>query len=472
MPSNITLELVDGVRVVVPDSLDLITSYVLQEQQDWFEDEIKFLRRLVRPGQKVIDIGANCGVYALTLARLVGPTGRVWAFEPASATANLLAAGIAANGFTNVELIRSALSSAPGTAQFSIKEHSELNELVRDGQSNGATETVSCVTLNASMADHGWKDIDFVKIDAEGEEANILHSGARFLADESPLIQYEIKTRTVRLDLVELFSDLGYQSYRLVPGLDLLVPFDIKEPIDDYLLNLFCCKPDKAAGLAAQGFLIEPGTDTSAARLLETGRVFNSSDTHAWRTALVGLPYGALLADEWAQQMAAHDEHAVEEPLFHYALSRDTSLQKAERFAALEASYQGFRRLCETQPAYLRRCSLARVAFDYGARGVAVNALGQLCEMILKQSQVDAFEPFLAPGARFDSLSPGSPELVPNWIVGAVFEELERNQNYSSYYTGKASQRRLEIIRDLGFSSDEMQRRLALIQRRFGAVEG
>src|SRR5438105_44340 len=99
MPSNITLELVDGVRVVVPDSLEQITTYVLQEQRDWFEDEIRFLRRLIQPGQKAIDIGANVGVYALTLARLVGPTGRIWAFEPASATANLLAAGVAANNF-------------------------------------------------------------------------------------------------------------------------------------------------------------------------------------------------------------------------------------------------------------------------------------------------------------------------------------------------------------------------------------
>lgn len=47
MTSTITLTLVDGVRIVVPDSLDLITPYVLQEQQDWFEDEIKFVRFLL-----------------------------------------------------------------------------------------------------------------------------------------------------------------------------------------------------------------------------------------------------------------------------------------------------------------------------------------------------------------------------------------------------------------------------------------
>src|SRR5688572_23160072 len=109
MHPTITVTLVDGARVVVPDTLDLITPYVLQEQLDWFEDEIKFLRRLLRPGQHVIDIGANYGVYALSMARAVGPTGRVWAFEPASSTAGLLAQSIATNDFGHVVLEQCAL---------------------------------------------------------------------------------------------------------------------------------------------------------------------------------------------------------------------------------------------------------------------------------------------------------------------------------------------------------------------------
>jgi protein O-GlcNAc transferase len=104
MPATTTLKMVDGVLVVVPDSLDLITSYVLQEQQDWFEEEIKFVRRLLDPGDHVMDIGANYGVYSLSMAQAVGATGRVWAFEPASSTASLLAKGIAANGFTRLLL--------------------------------------------------------------------------------------------------------------------------------------------------------------------------------------------------------------------------------------------------------------------------------------------------------------------------------------------------------------------------------
>jgi predicted methyltransferase len=112
MTSTTTLTMIDGVRVVVPDSLNLITPYVLREQLDWFEDEIKFLRRLLQPGQQVIEIGANYGVYTLSMAKSVGPAGRVWAFEPASGTAALLAEGIASNDFRQVTLEQSALSNS------------------------------------------------------------------------------------------------------------------------------------------------------------------------------------------------------------------------------------------------------------------------------------------------------------------------------------------------------------------------
>jgi len=47
------LTLVDGVKIVVPNSLNLITPYVLREQPDFFEDELKSVSKLIGPGQKV-----------------------------------------------------------------------------------------------------------------------------------------------------------------------------------------------------------------------------------------------------------------------------------------------------------------------------------------------------------------------------------------------------------------------------------
>ena len=251
MTRTATLEIAGGVRVVTPDSVTLLTPYVLYEQQDWFEDEIVFLRRLLQPGQRAIDIGANYGVYTLSMAKSVGPTGAVWAFEPASSTAAFLAQGIEANKFTQVTLERSALSRECGTAQLTLNDNSEINALVRAGQSAGASETVRIVTLDDCLQRYGWKDIDFVKIDAEGEEARILEGGRRFFADCSPLILYEVRVdQAFHLELVGRFAALGYESYRLVPGLGLLVPFDAAATPDGYLLNLFCCKQDRAASLA------------------------------------------------------------------------------------------------------------------------------------------------------------------------------------------------------------------------------
>ncbi|MFQ5636195.1 MAG: FkbM family methyltransferase [Gammaproteobacteria bacterium] len=165
MQSKVTLTMVDDVKVVVPDSLDLITPYVLREQRDWFEDEIKFLRRALEPGQQVVDIGANYGLYTLSIAKTVGPDGHVWAFEPATATAQCLEASIAANAFEHVTLERCALSNTEGTAHLSVHDQSELNALVRDCEPAYPTEAVRLVSLDGYRKEAAWPDIDFIKID-------------------------------------------------------------------------------------------------------------------------------------------------------------------------------------------------------------------------------------------------------------------------------------------------------------------
>jgi len=456
-----TLTMTDGVRIVVPDSLDRITPYVLREQQDWFEDEIRFARRLLMPGDKVIDIGANYGVYALSMARAVGPSGCVWAFEPASATASLLARSIAVNGFAQAVLERSAVSATAGTARLSLNENSELNALVTGEAPSAASETVPVVTLDECIERHRWRDIEFMKMDAEGEEANILKGGERFFSQMSPLVQYEVRAGSdLHMRLVRDFSALGYDSYRLVPGLDLLVAFDPKSPPDGYLLNLFCCKRDRAERLAARGVLVasSPGPENAPEGA--------NHEAYDWRHTIAKMPYGAQLAGRWESTVAEGNCAEVEAALSRYAASRDSSLPAALRLAELEASFNLLRALCNREPSGLRLASLARVARDYGARSVAVDALQQICSALLRHGRVDAGEPFLAPGARFDSIPPG--DVIDNWVLAAVLEEYEGLGSFSSFYTGAAARQRLEIIRTLGFGSAEMERRLRLVRERFG----
>jgi FkbM family methyltransferase len=465
MTRTSTLEIAGGARVVTPDSVNLITPYVLYEQRDWFEDEIVFLRRLLLPGQQAIDVGANYGVYTLSIAQVVGPTGAVWAFEPASSTAAFLAQGIAANSFSQVVLERSALSRDCGTAQLTVNDNSELNALVRDERSGNASETVRLVTLDDCMQRYGWKKIDFLKIDAEGEEGNIIEGGRRFFADLSPLILYEVKAGDeVHLELVHKFAALGFDSYRLVPGLDLLAPFDAAVAPDGFLLNLFCCKKDRAELLADRGLLLDSASIVS----YKAGNRFNDffnehRQQYRWENELAALPYGAACAPLW--HMAAADHADVTDALACFAISQDEDFSPLERFSALERSFLTLMSIWPRRPQYLRLASLARVARDYGARSIATGALGQLVETLVKNGPLDPGEPFLAPGKRFDTIAPRAD--LKDWFRASVVEEFERISSFSSFFTGDTALERLEIIASLGYGSEEMSRRLQLVRLRF-----
>ena len=179
-------QLVDGVKIIVPDVLDCITSYVLYEQEDWFEDEIKFVRKIIQPGENVIDIGANFGVYTLSIAQLVGPTATVWSFEPAPQTADFLEASIVLNNFRNVKVLRYAVSHSSGTAQFSTSSHSELNAIIHAGSEAAAsmekTETVQTISMDGAMDRFGWRDIAFLKIDGSTPTTRIHPNSRRYKA--------------------------------------------------------------------------------------------------------------------------------------------------------------------------------------------------------------------------------------------------------------------------------------------------
>ena len=460
MTSKAILTMNSGIKVVVPDSLNLITPYVLVEQQDWFEDEIKFLRHILEPGQQVVDIGANYGLYTLTMAKSVGPSGNVWSFEPASTTASFLAESISCNDFSHVVLEKSAISSAAGSAKLTLNEQSEMNSLVRGEDEQGQYETVQLVTLDETMERYSWTDVSFLKIDAEGEESKILQGGARFFAEHSPLVQYEVKAGDdLHFELAKQFETMGYESFQLVPGLNCLVPFDKEKHLDGFLLNLFCCKKDRRAQLEASGWLAHLEESSSYSMSKEF-------DPLGWRRAVLEKPYASSLVSRWDKWAEVGGELQLQEALSNYAISQDSLLPVNVRLYSLEKSFEQLVTLSSAQVASLRLLSLARVAMEYGARVVAVNALQKLAEHILSGGGLNVNEPFLAPTRRFELVSPVGN--IGNWVLASVLEGYEIAHAFSSFYTGDSSRNRLEMIHKIGLGSPEMDRRLKLLIQRFG----
>jgi FkbM family methyltransferase len=413
---EMSLRMADGTHIVVPSSLDAITTYVILEQEKWFEKETAFVARWLRPGMTAIDIGANLGVYSLPMARLAGPEGQVFAYEPATETRRLLAISKAKNGADNLHIIAMALSDGEREGHLVLAASSELNTL--DG--SGPGERVQITSLDAEEKTRNWGDIDFLKIDAEGEEERILAGAETFFAKRSPLVMFEVKAGEKQNEkLPAEFAARGFGLYRLLAGAPVLVPVGADEVLDSYELNLFAAKPDRASALAAEGLLIEtipewvPDADTRA-------RALEFFQARPFAPIFAQLPGGAVAA-----------EPVYRDALAGYAMWRATDLSLPQRYAALRFACDTLITLCEKEASLPRLSTLARIAWESGRRTVSVHALRILTDA-LKRGTGRILEPFWPASARFDQIVPG-PNVV-EWFVVAALEQFEQTAHYSSRF--------------------------------------
>ena len=121
--------------------------------------------------------------------------------------------------------------------------------------------------------------------------------------------------------------------------------------------------------------------------------------------------------------------------------------------------------LTTSHPTFPRLMSLTRCAAELGKRTRAVEILAQLINNFGASIHALTGEPFVPVSQRYDSIHPGDRQ--KEWVISSILEQYEILHAFSSYYTGKHSLPILEKLKSLGFQSNEMKRRLQLIQKRF-----
>ena len=142
---------------------------------------------LLRPGATVIDVGANVGAFALLSSRVVGPGGRVIAFEPEPTNADRLRRNVSRNGARNVEVRQEAVGDAPGEATLYVQPgQSGTHSMLRP---DGAEGIAVPITTLDDLIIHGRPDA--IKIDVEGLEGAVLRGGHRMLRDAFPHVLLE-----------------------------------------------------------------------------------------------------------------------------------------------------------------------------------------------------------------------------------------------------------------------------------------
>jgi FkbM family methyltransferase len=200
-----------AVEVQTPDGLtldlDLHTAfdplYSIVSEKD-YEREPGFE---LAPGQVVIDLGGNLGVFATRAAKRVGKAGRVIAVEPHPDNFRRLSANAARNGLTWLECVQAAAGDHEGEVPLFVHERGINHSLVRG---SGKSVTVPLRTVDGLVAERKLDRVDFLKIDIEGAVPAALRGASETLKRFRPLISLERDSAEESRGLDEILAEHGY----------------------------------------------------------------------------------------------------------------------------------------------------------------------------------------------------------------------------------------------------------------------
>lgn len=178
------------------------------------EPEFQLLPAWVELGDWVLDIGANVGHYTARLSKLVGPEGRVFAFEPVPATFELLSANASAFACRNVTLLNLAASdrSGPVSMEVPLSEDAGLQNYYMAHLTHNSVNGIRTYALPVDSLDLS-QPISLVKVDAEGHDMAVLAGMVRTLNRFHPVVIVEDHSD----EMARFMAALSYGAHT-IPG--------------------------------------------------------------------------------------------------------------------------------------------------------------------------------------------------------------------------------------------------------------
>jgi len=191
------------------------------------EHLFEFFRQHIRPGEIVIDVGSFLGIYPMHIARCVGSTGHVFAFEPTRTSYSILCQQLSWNGLeSRVTPFCAALGEVAGPAKMSQHKEEPYRNALADPRSNASDEaTVDMLTLDA-FCDQRRIQPDWIRMDVQGYEFHVLRGARQLLKQYGKKLRIVVEVHPQCWDQVgmsktkalEFFEELGLISTPVIPN--------------------------------------------------------------------------------------------------------------------------------------------------------------------------------------------------------------------------------------------------------------
>ena len=221
-------------------------------------EETMMIKQEVKEGNNVIDIGANIGYFTLLFAKIVGPNGKVFAFEPDPTNFSILKKNIEENNYDNVILSQKAISDKTETTKLFLCKFSNGMHRIYNSDLCDKSLDIESTTMDDFFSEINFKDkINFIKIDTEGSEMKVLAGIEKILESNAATIHIEYNPSSIResgfspkslpdflikmgFDLMSFNRKLG--KFKIISLTDL---FEKYPETKNSFVNLFCKKNKK-----------------------------------------------------------------------------------------------------------------------------------------------------------------------------------------------------------------------------------
>ena len=193
---------------------DTVISHSLKLYGEWAQHEINLIAYFIQPGSVVVDAGAFIGTHARAFSTLVGKSGKVLAFEPRRNAVEIMNENAKLSPIGNVSVINSALGAAERKLTVAITHANSninygaltLEPLISQDDSG---EEITVTTLDA----YKFERLDFVKIDVEGMELDVLKGAVETIERCRPVIFVECNSLEGGVPIIKWCKDKNYQVY-------------------------------------------------------------------------------------------------------------------------------------------------------------------------------------------------------------------------------------------------------------------
>ena len=190
----------------------------------WEPHLTSFLIDRVRPGDVVVDVGANIGYFSVLTSKLVGDTGRVIALEASPSIFQRLDENLRLNRISNVSAMNIAVAADEGTRSVYLGPAHNIGLTTTVANSSLRLEAaVASKTLVSLLPSDIWRAVRILKIDVEGGEADVIAGLAPLLPTAPPELEVvvEISPETLAQsgltpeDVMRPFEAAGFRAYRI-----------------------------------------------------------------------------------------------------------------------------------------------------------------------------------------------------------------------------------------------------------------